>query len=310
MCVKLDALLILSRLRVINANIISGPLSWGFPAMTAILGLTHNLMRHFPRVPFKLIGTGVICHNFAPQIAKVGYVHSLKLNRYPLTEEGKSASFVEDGRVHLEVSLVLGLRFHEDTYLSQGEAQPLARQFLEVVQGMRLAGGSVVGASPEPVWLEIPDSEQDQAKTFSSFRSRLLPGFALIDRSECLQPHLEKLRIENPEATAREALMDICALHAEPQKDENANYVGWKIFRPFPGWFVPIPIGYRALSPLYDGGTVDNARDMVTPFRFVECLYSLGEWKSPHRCRLPQELLWTYKTDARDGSYRCAGIEL
>jgi CRISPR-associated protein Csy2 len=41
----IGGLLILPRLRVQNANAISAPMTWGFPSMTAFLGLMWALER-------------------------------------------------------------------------------------------------------------------------------------------------------------------------------------------------------------------------------------------------------------------------
>jgi CRISPR-associated protein Csy2 len=43
----------------------------------------------------------------------------------------------------------------------------------------------------------------------------------------------------------------------------------------------------------------------MTPFQFVECLYSLGEWVSPHRLSSWQQLLWQWQTDTEKGLYLC-----
>ncbi|MBS1209700.1 MAG: CRISPR-associated protein Csy2 family [Proteobacteria bacterium] len=67
---------------------------------------------------------------------------------------------------------------------------------------------------------------------------------------------------------------------------------------------MPIPVGYGALSGLYPPGAVANARDATTPFRFVESLYSIGEWLAPHRLQSPQQLLWYADTDVEAGHYR------
>ncbi|MDP0953515.1 type I-F CRISPR-associated protein Csy2, partial [Klebsiella pneumoniae] len=40
-----DTLLVLPRLRIQNANAISGVFTWGFPAMTAFVGMMHALER-------------------------------------------------------------------------------------------------------------------------------------------------------------------------------------------------------------------------------------------------------------------------
>ncbi len=48
------------------------------------------------------------------------------------------------------------------------------------------------------------------------------------------------------------------------------------------------------------------ARDADTPLAFVESVYSLGEWISPHRLHSVDDLFWhTDETDAAKGLYRC-----
>ena len=80
--------------------------------------------------------------------------------------------------------------------------------------------------------------------------------------------------------------------------------VSWAVRRK-PGWLVPLPVGYAGISPLYAPGEVDNMRDSTSPFRFVESLYSLGQWISPHRLDSLQQLLWTQESAADTGIYRC-----
>jgi CRISPR-associated protein Csy2 len=78
-----------------------------------------------------------------------------------------------------------------------------------------------------------------------------------------------------------------------------------------PGWTVPIPVGFAALSKLHAPGTVSNARDMHTPFRFVETVWSMGQWVSPHRLKGLSDLVWAPDNDhdptdpGEHGLYRC-----
>ena len=60
-----------------------------------------------------------------------------------------------------------------------------------------------------------------------------------------------------------------------------------------------------ALGELHPPGSVRDARDTNTPFRFVEGLYSLGQWISPHRLEHLQQLLWYHAADLENGIYRC-----
>ena len=106
-----------------------------------------------------------------------------------------------------------------------------------------------------------------------------------------------------------DALLDLSRLNIEPVSSPSADpalpdQVKWEIRRKA-GWLVPLPIGYAGISPLYVPGDVENARDGTTTFRFVESLYSLGQWISPHRLDSLQQLLWTQESDAANGIYRC-----
>jgi hypothetical protein len=63
------------------------------------------------------------------------------------------------------------------------------------------------------------------------------------------------------------------------------------------------PVGwcrYPSAMPVLTG-----ARDTTTPFRFVESLYSLGQWISPHRLTRLEQLLWHSTAEADAGIYRC-----
>jgi CRISPR-associated protein Csy2 len=66
-----------------------------------------------------------------------------------------------------------------------------------------------------------------------------------------------------------------------------------------------MPVGYGALGELHAAGSVPNTRDTTTPFRFVESLYSVGEWIGPHRLHSPNDLLWYADSRPDEGLYRC-----
>ena len=134
----------------------------------------------------------------------------------------------------------------------------------------------------------------------------LLPGFALVQREDRLADHLGEMRATNPNANALDALLDLTRLNIEPDQPnpDKPEEKQWGIRR-HPGWLVPIPVGYAAISPLYPPGEVLNARDDGTPFRFVESLYSLGEWVSPHRLTSLQQFLWHHHSDIERGLYCC-----
>ena len=304
---RLNALVVLPHIRIQNANMLSGPLSWGFPAMTAFLGTVHRLFRD-GGFPVRLAGTGVICHEFVPQASRApgSPLFALHLRRFPVNKDGSSASMIEEGRAYLDITLVLGLEGELD---EEAAGPRLAVAMRERLQAMSVAGGSVQPYWKQPSWLFLPDAFSEQAAVFRRLRYRLLPGFALTERRDKLLQHVAALRASRPEASELDALLDLCRINMDVEQDPEDPQRGLWSARPKGGWFVPVPVGFRAISPLYPPGSVRNARDQETPFRFVESLYTLGEWQSPHRLSCPQDLLWHYRADEEAGLYLCTQFQ-
>lgn len=307
----LSGLILLPRLRVQNANAISGPLSWGFPSPTAFTGFVHALERKLAGLLSDgFAGVGIICHHFEPQVSQpAGRRHRVFcLSRNPVGKDGGAPATIEEGRAHLEISLLIGVR----DYFSDAEGQYLAEDLQHAAYSMRLAGGSPLyrpGKRYAASWHPVAGNVADDGTSFRKLRRRLLPGFALVQRDDLLKAHLAEMRQTAPASTALDALLDLSRLNVEPvatpaSEAGKPDEVRWEI-RKKPGWLVPLPIGYAGISDLYEPGQVANTRDDSTPFRFVESLYSLGEWVSPHRIQCFEQLLWTQEADAEMGLYRC-----
>ncbi|WP_199915536.1 type I-F CRISPR-associated protein Csy2, partial [Xanthomonas fragariae] len=182
----------------------------------------------------------------------------------------------------------------------------------ELLAGMRIAGGSLrAPAQPwrhryQPWTLELTGTEDDRTTQFRKARMRLLPGFALVERADLLDARLAELQATDPGATRLDAWLSLSRINWRYQSDTTPNDTpGWSHDRSGHGWTVPIPVGYGALGELQAAGSVANARDTDTAFRFVESLYSLGQWISPHRLDAPQQLLWYASSDPGQGLYRC-----
>ncbi len=322
---KAQALILLPRLRVQNANAISGPLTWGFPSPTAFTGFVHALQRKLAtalggEMDVRFGGVGIVCHHFEPQINKPNGVYKpgvFQLSRNPINQrEDKSkidkvgnitpASIVGEGRVHLEVSLVFSVL----DYLDEEDTETVMERLNVLVHQQRLAGGSILpqraGKRYRSQYWPLAMDKSKQDETFRKFRRQLLPGFALVQRDKYLKSHLQNMRATNAQANALDALLDLSRINYEPVPidSKNPEPVEWKI-RKRQGWLVPLPVGYASISPLYNAGTVANVRDEKIPFRFVESLYSLGQWLSPHRLNTLDQLLWHYSTDVDQGIYRC-----
>lgn len=326
------AVLVLPHIRVQNANAISSPMTWGFPAITAFTGLMTALERRLGReAGMALYGVGVVCHGFEAQVTAQGYTRAFHLTRNPVLQDGSTAGIVEEGRVHLDVTLVFDVRL-TDEQRGDAERAALAGRVAHELAGMRLAGGSVMPPLPNaprcpgrPALELVPDGWQDdtsdeQRKTYRTWFRRLarrwLPGFALVSRDDLLHERLTKLRADQPGASVLDAWLELSRWNARavetPAKADSDQQptVEW-VNDPRPGWTVPIPVGFAALSKLYAPGAVSGARDMQTSFRFVETVWSIGQWISPHRLKRLSDLVWAPDNDhnphqpSEQALYRC-----
>jgi CRISPR-associated protein Csy2 len=312
-CPTFSHLLVLPHLRVQNANAISSPLTHGFPSMTAFLGLMWALQRkaHASRLDVQFRAVGVVCHRHQEQASRGGFVNAFHLTRNPVGKDGGSAAIVEEGRIHLELSLLLAVdspRWKLDPEARDGDLATLA----EHMAGIRIAGGSVLPpAQPwrpryRPWALDLTGTPQDRDALFRKARMRLLPGFALVSRDDRLEQRLQELQKAAPDATRLDAWLSLSRVNWHWSAQENDNKGNWLNDRAGQGWIVPIPVGYGALGELHPAGSIANARDTTTPFRFVESLYSIGEWISPHRVMAVEQLLWYADTRLETGLYRCS----
>lgn len=314
-CPDFDCLLVLPHLHIHNANAISSPLTHGFPSVTAFMGLTWALARQTREQGMDLdfAGFGVVCHSHQEQTTQGGFISSFCLTRNPIDKDGSTAAIVEEGRIHLEISLLLAIRCRRWLQRPEERDTDCAR-VARILAGMRLAGGTFL--PPDKPWqkryqayaVDFSGSETDRLTQFHALRMRLLPGFALVARDDLLEKRLAQLQTTNPQASRLDAWLSLARInwHFEPASAENPEQGEWHHDRAGLGWVVPIPVGYGALAPLQPAGSVAQARDATTPFRLVESLYSVGQWIAPHRLENATQLLWYADSQPDSGLYRCS----
>ncbi len=305
----MKSLLILPHIKVEGANAVSG-LVYGFPAVTHFLGFLHALSRELDaRLGVKLGGCGIVCHDYQIHAHKNGKFgeHIFSLTRNPLTKEGKTAPFNEEGKMRMEISLLVECDFTSDDF--DFDTSNDIERFTELVYRLavmrRLAGGVITTMAPVKFYEIVQDEEKAQ-NFYRRILFRMMPGFVLCDRSRIFNKYLS----EKPDMSPFEVLLDFytlksrAALQIEEKASEN-NRVKWEtISKPSSGWVVPIQIGYKAISSLYENEKVSNTRTADTPFCFVEPIYGLGEWLGPQRVQNNIEsIFWRYQT--HKGFYLC-----
>lgn len=295
--------LLLRHLKVENANAISG-LTYGFPAISHFLGFTHALSRRLEQnYGLTLGGCAVIAHHTGLQSQPLGNRREqvFALTRNPLTKEGKTAPFNEEGRVHLDISLLIECDFDADQLPKTGALDQRVRElqtwFERTVPTLRLAGGTITSLE------QVQWRESYEGRELRRLCMGLLPGFALVCRHDLLTLHHQQRSSTETGGEVLDSLLDFVTLRYQAQQDE-AGAVSWQqLAKPASGYLVPLAVGYQGISSLHGPGSVLSSRDQETPFRFVESIYTLGQWVSPHRIQDLDTLLWRYRH--QDPYYLC-----
>ncbi len=317
--------LVLSHIDIQNANSIAG-LTWGFPAVTHFLGFIHALNRKFSshyegEYESELTGCAIISHAFENKVYKpkkyadFEFVQSRNPPVLAKNKNGKKVPVIEEGKMNLSVSLVVEL--NKSLTLTSEGIEELQQKLLSLCYQMRLAGGTILNI--KQIKLLSASTQKQDIAMLRTIKRLTLPGFVLLDRSDYLQNHYQDLLSRHKENESvldkpqlLDAWLDFAALKfkATPQMNEEQSKpdentpANWEhVGKPNPGYLVPLMIGYKAISELYDPGSVLNTRDEKTPSRFVEAIHSIGEWKGIHRLKNIQDVIWRYQYD--DQWYLC-----
>ncbi|CAA6812322.1 MAG: CRISPR-associated protein, Csy2 family [uncultured Sulfurovum sp.] len=288
----IKTLLIIPHIEVHNANALSSPFTIGFPAMTAWLGATHALQRKLNSDGFedlKFNAIGVVSHEADLQVHKgIGdYVNSIVGTSNPVDKDGKRPAFIEEARIHLDVSLVIeysGLHKRE-------EDRCLERVVHHLKSRMKMAGGDIFKLGKAYFQKLEEDDEADIAK----IRRKLMPGYAIVERRDLMKESMER------GLDAMDALLEYVTIEHSCEKDDE-DKVLWTSKRKTAGWIVPIATGFQGISAL---GKAKNQRDADKPHRFAESLVTLGEFKMVYKIESLDEILWNYSFDEENALYLC-----
>ena len=285
--------LLLSHLKIQNANALSSPFTIGFPAMTAWLGATHFLARRLIQQEkfksLKITGVGVVSHDFHLQThrGEKDFYSSIIGTGNPLDKDGKRSSFIEEARCHLDVSLVLEI---EGASPSSEYETTLFNRLKTILSQMKFASGDLLSFGQLKRFSGEPDSQR-------KLIHRLMPGYGLIERRDLM---IEAMK----EKDALESLLDGLKVKYRSEKDKDRT-VTWPGKRTYLGWIVPIATGFHGISNITEAGKTLNQRDPSIPHRFAESVVTLGEFVMTYRFKRIAELLWRYHYKPEQDLYVC-----
>ncbi len=303
--------IVLERVAVQNANCIAG-FTWGFPAITHFLGFTHNLsMKLQSKYKIQLAGCGVVSHQHQVHIYRPGLDYRFIQGKYPtatnkqakeLHKKGKTPPIVEEGRMHFTASLIIECQ----GMIAGGESgiNQLKDELEKLCYQQKLAGGVI--NTIHSITIHSADTQDEKKKLNRRVKQLLMPGRVLMDRSDLLDKHFDRLKSEGQEVELVDAWLDFSALKYKAipilSEDEtiptSETKAKWELEpKPGNGWLAPIMTGYKAISDIYEPREVKNVRDRDVPVCFVEATHSIGEWRGVHRLADINESLWEYYHD-------------
>lgn len=284
--------LLISHLKLHNANAMSSPYTIGFPAMTAWLGAVHALQRKLQAkaCDVALTKVAVSCHEFNLQTYKGrgDFVHSIIGTANPLDKDGSRPAFIEEARCHLEVSLLV-----EIEGLNNKKREQLLELASELICSMKFASGDVLTVKNYQI-LDFDDDE-DHDRELKPILNKLMLGHVLIERRDLVIDSM------NQGKDALDAVLEYLHVTHSSNVDDD-NKVTWTSKRKAQGWLVPVAVGFQGISEL---GFAKNQRDANTPHRFAESVLTLGEFLMPYRIEHLDQMLWQYHFDSEKNLYLC-----
>jgi CRISPR-associated protein Csy2 len=286
--------LIISNIKIEEANAFSSPYTVGFPAIPAFAGFMHRMQRELiPKyIDLKFTKIGIICNDFDLRAYRdstnSGRAYSVIEKRHPLKSDGKTDSFIEEPLCNLETTIVFeydGVRkVKEESFIDDIEVLLSSK--------VKIASGNIVNFGK--VFLKrIDDHSVEDEKKLLRMLNR---GFAIVNRRDLIEEDMKQNNLN-----AFDSVLSFIQVNSKAIKNEDK--VEWiRSKKNSSGWFVPISVGYQGISKL---GHAENQRSNAYLHRFAESVVTLGEFVMPYRLNEIDKMLWHYDYDELNNLYLC-----
>lgn len=303
--------LIIPHIHIENANAMNSLYTIGFPSMTSWLGGVHALQRRINErqglSQIEFVQTAVICHHYRLHTYKNHSSYSTIISTSnPLKKNGKRPSFIEEGRMHLDVSLVV-----EVSGVTNDSKEELEEAVAYMMPTITLAGGNIIrfglelhrhgGGERRRIQSLLLYGKED---VWQQIKRLLMPGYVILDRHDVLMDACkDKMATDMPDdASSLDTLLACLAVTAEAEKDDMGHVQRWNQKKALPGWLIPIMVGFKGVTSLEH---VKNQRDPTTLHRFVEPAITLAEFKMLHHIYDMDAIFWHYAYDDSNSFYVC-----
>lgn len=268
----------------------SSTITIGVPAMTAWLGAVHALERKVRKkhileeVRFLKVAVSYLQTDLQVYKETGSHINSIVGTVNPLDKDGTRASFIEEPRIHLKVSLLI-----EAEGIEGDIEDELYQTLYKVLHVMKFAGGDVIRFKDISILYSGGETSADR-----KIIVKLMPGFILIERTDLL------VKENDDSGDTLERLLNYVAIRNVLSIENGIRRLSKS--RKEKGWLVPIAVGFKGISKL---GKVENQRDSTKPHCFVEPIVTLGEFKMAYRFTAIDDIMWHYQYIENGQFYLC-----
>lgn len=258
--------IIIKHLRVEKANTVAG-LTYGFPSVGSFIGFVHALGMNLANHGFeeRLTKVSILHHNSKVDKYKPGWDFKFALQRTPIQPNGKPAPFVEEGKMSLDVSLVIRIEEIQTTTNYQKLCMTVRNEILT----MKLSGGNIIKVGDGKNGCVFCPNDETMLKSVR----QLYPFSAIADRSEL---YIERIA-EIGQKDKLKAFMSFCEVESKYEHDE-IGIGEWITIKKHLGYLVPFHYGYKSVGDEFSNGGQVCLRNSKYKAVFVEPVHSIAEW--------------------------------
>lgn len=292
----------------------------GLPSPTAVAGIGYNICLQLARKFNEEVvhaGTAVIVHDHSMTRGHERYVNSVYFENK--SDARKPAASEDRFIARAKISLVISF---EENYI---DFLDMTKAAVVIAKGLSFSSSKLFPLATDEKLVRYAENDE----VLKEYLKKSVPGFILTDRSELVAEELQLLKDISDKADVMDAFLNILEFTNKEffeVKGENtkikkkptakstkkAKILKTETSRKYPGWLVPIFVGYQGLEP---PTLRENTRMFgETLHTYAESLYSIGEYKSLYRLARTQggdfmeKSFWKHEKNLDTATYFVKGF--
>jgi CRISPR type I-F-associated protein Csy2 len=288
----------------------------GLISPAAVAGLGYNFCLQLNQVKMNGLhddvvhdGTAIIVHDHSLTTSHERYIKSV----YQDTPSKAREPSASEDRFIARAKISFVISFKE----TENDPMDLVKASLKIARSLRFSSSKLFPFVDDEKLVRFADTDDVLSKHLCSGEF----GFLLTDRSDMLADELQALKEDNDKADVMDAFLNILEFRYEDfyelkdthfnsskkLKKKEVHIVKTETIRKFPGWLVPVFVGYQGLEvPRLRSNTRMFGEALHT---YAESLYSIGEYKSLYRLArvgsegFKKKSLWKHHENLETSTY-------